>query len=573
MWFLNPSGLWWLAACALVLLLYWLRPRRVPVVVPSVLLWRRTLQDPSLQRPARRFERSVLLLLQLLAVAAASVALARPQRLTAGSGDVVVVLDLGVRMQATDVRPSRFEAARLAASKFLAQVPASRVAVVAAARTPRLVHPLTPHREDALRALRELEPTDGPSDLEVAVRVARSLNPQARVHTFSDRASEQATPHMFGGPLEDVSITGLVASPLPGDRMRVAVTVRNSTAATRRVEVSVVVDGRPQGKLSLPVAPHAEATGKVAVPAGVWVEATLSGQDELPATDRYAALGTWRPPLRVLRVGAEDPYLERGLEVVAGTVDRARKVDPRSWAAFPVVVLHRAPPVDLPPGAYLLVNSPPANLPVRAAGTLPEDVVLHQSRTHVLLRFVNLLGVRVKRAWRMEARAGEVLAQGAAPLLWAYESDEVRVVVLPFSPSQSDLPLRPDFPIFLANALDWLAGPWASQVEAGRSVSVPSGALQEAVLHGPAGSVRVRSRAGRFMLPPFDRAGVYVLEAKGLQRVWAVHPSSAPVRGGLLTGAGAARKPASEQAPWLVGLFVGLLALEWWVFSSGAGRS
>jgi hypothetical protein len=563
--FLNPTALWWLAAIPVVVLLYWLRPRRVRVVVPSVLLWRRSLREQVRRRPLRRFERNVLLLVQVMAVAAAAVSLARPHLSDAGRNDVVVVVDVGLTLQATDVQPSRFEAARRAAREFLAKVPARRVAVVAAARSARVVQPLTADRRQAVRALQELQATDAASDLEGAVAVARSLSPSAEVHVFSDRAVRGVRSHVFGGALEDVAITGVVATPLEGGRLRVTVTVHNRTSTARTVEVSVLVDGRPAARLAGRLAPGAQDSWGAVAPAGLWVEARLATQDVLAATDRFVAVAWQLVRPRVLLVGPTDPFLERGLRVVAGELAHQAAPQVAVWPQFDVVVLHRAS-VPLPPGRYLLVATVPPNLPVGAAGVVRDEQVRGQSSTHPVLRFVDLVGVRVSRAWHLLPRAGEVLAEGEVPLVWAHEAEGVRVVLLPFSPSDSDLGLRPDFPILLANVLDWLAGPAALQLEAGSSVSVPAGGVQEAVLHGPQGSVRVRAVAGRFSLPPFDRAGLYVLEAGGSRKVWAVHPATSPPRAHSVSAYTPRLPPGAEWGRLLLGLFVALLVLEWWLY-------
>ena len=76
--FAVPQALWLLLALPVIILLHMLRARRVPHTVSSTLLWERTARDLMVRLPVRRLERSLLLLLQLLAVAVLALALARP---------------------------------------------------------------------------------------------------------------------------------------------------------------------------------------------------------------------------------------------------------------------------------------------------------------------------------------------------------------------------------------------------------------------------------------------------------------------------------------------------------------
>ncbi|MGH8705620.1 MAG: BatA domain-containing protein, partial [Burkholderiales bacterium] len=119
-----PAALWWLAAIPLVVILYMLRARREPRVVPSVLLWERASRDLVARLPMRRLERSLLLLLQVLALALIALALARPLLALRGLvGDaIVIVIDTSASMQATDVNPTRLAAAQLEAVDLLGRL-------------------------------------------------------------------------------------------------------------------------------------------------------------------------------------------------------------------------------------------------------------------------------------------------------------------------------------------------------------------------------------------------------------------------------------------------------------------
>jgi uncharacterized protein (DUF58 family) len=112
--FLAPLSLLLGLLAIPIILLYMLRLRRREVLVSSTLLWRKLLRDREANAPWQRLRRNLLLILQLLILAALVLALARPfiPVPSVAGGSVVVVLDASASMRATDVGESRFDAAR-----------------------------------------------------------------------------------------------------------------------------------------------------------------------------------------------------------------------------------------------------------------------------------------------------------------------------------------------------------------------------------------------------------------------------------------------------------------------------
>ncbi|HVL51317.1 MAG TPA: VWA domain-containing protein, partial [Actinomycetota bacterium] len=109
-----PGALRALALAVPILLTYMLRTRRPRQVIPSTFLWGEATMNVAATRPFQRLRPSILLLLQLLLLAALVLALARPFRSTLGVGGshLVLVVDASGSMLATDEVPSRIEAAR-----------------------------------------------------------------------------------------------------------------------------------------------------------------------------------------------------------------------------------------------------------------------------------------------------------------------------------------------------------------------------------------------------------------------------------------------------------------------------
>src|SRR5205085_3852753 len=111
---LVPAALAFSIIIPIILVLYFMRPKRQERVVSSTLLWQQALQDLQASRPWQRLRITPLLLLQLLAAIIIVLVLARPATFFSSpiSGDTIIILQASASMQATDVAPNRFEAAK-----------------------------------------------------------------------------------------------------------------------------------------------------------------------------------------------------------------------------------------------------------------------------------------------------------------------------------------------------------------------------------------------------------------------------------------------------------------------------
>ena len=162
MTFLEPLLLLGLLLVPVLLGLYlWAQRRRERYAVRFTNL--DLLANLAPRRPAWR--RHVPPVLYLAAIAALVVGLARPTMMVPvprEDATVILAIDVSGSMQATDVAPSRLDAARTAARDFVEQLPEGiRVGVVAfASRAVTLVSP-TADREPVETALDGLEALDG----------------------------------------------------------------------------------------------------------------------------------------------------------------------------------------------------------------------------------------------------------------------------------------------------------------------------------------------------------------------------------------------------------------------------
>src|SRR5437763_4760908 len=168
---LQPLGLLGLLGLPAIVLIHWLRGSRRRLLIPAGFLWA---DLPTQSLAASRWRRppmGLAMLLQLLAVALGSFALARPALAVPAPRHLAVVLDASASMLATDVAPTRFEAARARARALLGTlVPGDRASLVRAGTRAELVAQGTPAAVAA--ALETLRPGSSRAALREAVALA-----------------------------------------------------------------------------------------------------------------------------------------------------------------------------------------------------------------------------------------------------------------------------------------------------------------------------------------------------------------------------------------------------------------
>src|SRR5258708_5292026 len=175
--FLAPVALALSALAAPIILLYMLRLRRREVQVSSTLLWQQLVRDREANAPWQRLRRNLLLLLQLLILAALVIALARPfiQVPTVTTGRIALLIDASASMNETDVEPSGVEVARQQALSVVDSLnDQDSLAVIRVAEGPEVIENYTNDRIRLRSAIQGMQPSKASADWSAALTLAEA---------------------------------------------------------------------------------------------------------------------------------------------------------------------------------------------------------------------------------------------------------------------------------------------------------------------------------------------------------------------------------------------------------------
>jgi uncharacterized membrane protein len=547
---LSPLALLLATLSVPLLLLYFLKVRRRQIRVSSLLLWEPSLRDQHASAFFQRLQRDPLLLLQILALLALTVALARPVVAVMGQGAkrVAIVVDSSASMKATDVSPSRFVQAQRAALGLLGRLgEAAEVMVIEAGVQPRVVVPFTREHDRVASAIRGMVPHDLPNRLDEGLRTARALvgsDPRAEIHVFTDGAHPEAIKAQgndtrvrwlgVGRRSHNVGITSLAVrrNYVGSYSSQAFFSVGNFSTERQTFTLRLTLDDEVLTERTLTLDPQVRRA--IVVPfseqRGGTLKLRLDVADDLESDNvAYAVI----PPPRtfsVLLVSPGNLFLEKALQTDPQVKLEVRKPDAYQGGmeGFDVVVIDTVSPPRLGNGRFVLVNTVPGDLPLEVLGRLDRPTIMDWDRQHPIMRQIDFAKIQIEDAMRVRPlAAGKTLVEATGgPLVYALEEQDRKAIFFGFDLFRSDFPLRVAFPLMLSKSLRWLhpAGLDQSslQLEAGQPILLPvEHGVTTATVRTPSGrTVRAQVNRGMASFTETDEVGVYtVVTDRGETRV------------------------------------------------------
>src|SRR5579859_6204941 len=478
---LIPAGLAFGAIIPIILILYFMRPKRQERIVGSTLLWQQALQDLQASRPWQRLRVTPLLLLQLLAAIAIVLILARPAIFTNSpiSGNTIIILQSSASMQATDVTPSRFESAKNTIADLIDTMGSGdHLSLISMARTPKVLIAQSQDKGQLHAALDQASVTNQDADLTSALSLADSLattQSSAQILLVGDGhvINSNQTPvspvpvHYMsvGTDAPNVALMTLASREIQ-NTFTVIAQVANFSHQSRSVPVELYADGSLVGvqTANLPAGASESVTWTTVKSGTHTLHAQLLSQDAMSADhEAWAVVGSSFHG-RVLLVTKGNTFLETALRLQPNT--DLFTITPDKYSStvpYDLTVFDGYAPAPLPEGNLFFVNPPEGNYLFGTSGPLSAVSHINVGKDSMnMLANVDLSSIHVihsSHQLQPALWAETVIDAPETPLLIAGENNNRRVAVLGFDLHESDLPLQPAFPILMHNMTNWLLPP------------------------------------------------------------------------------------------------------------------
>jgi Ca-activated chloride channel family protein len=476
--FLWPGAFWFAATIPVVVVFYLLKRKRVVKLVSSTLLWQKFLADVQANAPFQKLRHNWLMILQLLLLALAVLALSRPYFAghTPASELRVVILDASASMQSTDEEPSRFEKARSEALQLVNSLKdQDQMLVLLAGGNTEVKQSATSSKADLRRAIQNCQVTDSSTRLTEALKLAGTLlrdkrNPE--IHLFSDGAagdlSEFANQnlnviyHKVGTRCENLGITTLDIRENPENHAQRAIytSVANFSTNEEQTDLELLFDNQSVESRALVLKPG-ETSPQVFTAAqerdGVFT-VRIDAKDDLAADNQASIVSLLPAPVKVKLVSRGNRFLEKALHAAANVDLTVASENNDAADDFDMVVLDDVSPAVWPKPNLLAIHVANSNLFDTGWTSVESPTAVDWKNTHPLLRYINLDNVQISETLGVKTPvwATALVEAQQTPLILAGDLSRQKIVWIGFDTLQSTWPLRISFPMFIANAVEWL---------------------------------------------------------------------------------------------------------------------
>ena len=629
MGFLNQNLLYLLFLIPLLLLLYILRLKRKVQVVPSNLLWEQDIEDVKANTLFQKLRRNLLLPLQVLVLTLIIFAIARPFVTGAVSTaqNVILLIDASASMKATDVRESRFESAKSSAMRIVENLGrGARMTIIRSGSSPAIISGPTSDKSVLKETISKLKPSDTSTDLFVALQVAASLAKDMRrseIIVLSDGSGGLLKNSVnvnvpvrfvkFGrDEANNVGITDFqVSNEVSGQQAFLS--IHNFSLKKQSFTIELYHDNDLIDVQRLNLSPQERRS--VIFNDINYIDGSLTASidvkdDFLIDNKAYYVLHESNKP-RILIVGEGSVFLEKAIETGFGRISKEKpesyssvtrrneiyssvtrrneiysSVTRRNEKGYDAIIFDGFLPKILPDSNIMFVN-PDGDLPyAKLLSRKNKPTIIGWDKSHQLMRFVDLSELKLDfvNDYEMPSWMKPLVESDMSPIVWYGENNAQRAIVLPFTiqPETGNFPLIPAFPIFMSNAINWLAGQnfYGMSGKTGEPIQlfIPEATGVQINVKKPDGSeVKVQLDKGKIVFNDTDEAGIYQVSGKGIFDEFAVNlldesesnikPSDKiKVSGQEIRSSGLS--VISNRELWTTLIFIALmlLAIEWWVY-------
>jgi len=465
--FLNPFFLPLLSLEILIIILYLIKPKRLRLKVPSLLLWERLLKEEPIGRWFKKLPKNLILLLQILTVMFIILFLSKPVLSFEGIAGrpVIFVLDSSASMTAKDISPSRFERAKTEIINFSKKIH-NKASLIIVKDKPQLLISSGKNTEIE-KVLKDEKPFLGEGNLNYAISYVENLFPKEScdIHIFTDGTEKLDIPknsqnnyfiHIIGKGGKNLAILDGRVFQKNEEVSQIFLKIGNFSNNSEEIPITVKNDGKNlfRTKIHLQQKEIKTLTFETPILKGK-IEASIDMKDDLPEDNiAYFYVPDFSPKILIITMG--NPFLEKAVRAIPGAKVEIRrdivKIDFKNYDFF---IFDGLIPYLKIPGKFLFIGAYPGMDPNKIEKVGKVKILSWED--HPILRFVQLYGTQIDNAYVFrDEKLKPIIYSTKGPVGYYLKEENMEGVILSFDLLSTSWIYHDSFPLFIYNLIKYM---------------------------------------------------------------------------------------------------------------------
>ena len=477
---LNPSALYLLLLIPPVVILYFMKLRRKRFMVTASFLWDKVMQEARVDSFFQKLKVNILLILQILFILFIIAALIRPyfQSLGSLSSETIFIIDTSASMKVKENGKSRFQLAKDKINELIKEARSgSSFMLIGVSDEAEILSGFTTDKTKIKNILDRLKLTDTGTDIKPAALLAISLlksHSEARVFLIGDKMPKDRELNLeeipafnfipIGSVKSNVAITSFdISRASPNSPAQMFVRVDNFSQEPVETFLEISFNDVLREARDVKLAPNKGKGFIFTIPVSFsgMVRAQIQSEDKFTTDNTVQAYAGKPEKIKILLVSNDNPFLNKILTLLPGvTVDLTddKNVEIKDIDNYKITIWNNSKVPKVTRGNHIFINCDFIDKNLDSKGTIKYPAIISWEKEHPLFRFLDLSDVSILESENVKAPPGSrIMIQGdKAPLMILREKGSFRGIYVLFDLIKSDWQLLPSFPIFIANAVNYL---------------------------------------------------------------------------------------------------------------------
>ncbi|GKU27617.1 vWA domain-containing protein [Clostridium folliculivorans] len=463
----SPMSLWFLLLIPILILMYILKQKYEERQIPSLFLWQQVLAETEASTPFEKFRNNLLFFLQLLALLLAIFALANPF-INIGSKNfenVIIVVDNSGSMSAIGEKYTRLEEAEKKAEDMVKGLSSdSRITLVSASKNSKVELSGSTDRKEVINKIKAIKPTNSSGDINDTYSLIKSIcnsynSYKVVYYTDSDVNLKEINGEVvsLATPKENVSLD-YISQSKDNDYLRVMVRVTNHGNESNS-EILLYGEEKLLDIKNVDIKSGETKTvyfDKVQTK-DRFIKCELSQKDALDEDNVIYSIVKQKDGSKVLMSSNQNVFLEKAISTIKDI--ELFKTNPGEAinGDYDLYIFDGKVPESLPKKGNILIINPEQNNDYFNVSS-ERDGGKGNVLSHAVTKYMDKSSFVVSKVKNIEVPSwgSTIIKVGDNNAAFCGEVKGQKVGAIAFDLHNSDMPLTPEFPIFINNLMSYM---------------------------------------------------------------------------------------------------------------------